>query len=142
MTASLVGSSMFSNPLWLERNEVCPGVQVVSGPISQTCISSQSVILEPPSALNQNYPKCRPSRMLPEPEQPPKLNGVLVSQPPSKLSDLDLPDFSTVFILQCWYDQPNMKLFYLTMSKWGLLGLIHQMMRPHFFKLLRPQLSN
>ena len=35
--------------------------------------------------------------MLPEPEQLPKLNGVLVSQPPSELSDLDLPDFSTVF---------------------------------------------
>ena len=34
MTASLVGSSMFSNSLWLEGNEVCPGVHVVSGPIS------------------------------------------------------------------------------------------------------------
>ena len=29
MTASLVGSSMFSSPLWLEGNEVCPGVCVV-----------------------------------------------------------------------------------------------------------------
>ena len=97
MTASLVGSSMFSNPLWLEGNEVCPWVQVASGPISQTCISSQSVIPEPLSALNRNYPKCRPSRMLPKPKQPPKLNGVLVSQLPSELCDLDLPDFSTVF---------------------------------------------
>ena len=34
MTASLVGSSMFSSPLWLEGNEVCPGVHVVSGPIT------------------------------------------------------------------------------------------------------------
>ena len=47
MTASLVGSSMFSNPLWLEGNEVCPGVQVVSGPISQTCISSHLLSQSP-----------------------------------------------------------------------------------------------
>ena len=33
--------------------------------------------------------------MLPEPEEPPKPNGVLVSQNQSALSDLDPPDFST-----------------------------------------------
>ena len=127
MTASLVRSSMFSNPLWLEGNEVCSGVQVVSGPISQTCISSQSVIPEPPSALNRNYPKCRPSRMLPEPEQPPKLNGVLVSQPPSELSDLDLPDFSTVF--------------YTTVL---VRSTKHKAVLPHNVKLgtIRPQTSD
>ena len=54
MTASLVGSSKFSNPLWSEGNEVCPRVQVVSGPISQTCSSSQSVIPDPPPALHRN----------------------------------------------------------------------------------------
>ena len=97
MTASLVGSSMFSSPFWLEGNEVCPEVQVVSGPISPTCISSQPVIPEPPQALNQNYPKCRPSRMLPELKEPPHPNGVLISQTPSELSALELPDFSTVF---------------------------------------------
>ena len=96
MTASLIGSSMFSNSLWLEGNEVCPGVQVISGPISQTCISSQSVIPDPPLALHRHYPKCRPSRMLPEPEEPPKPNGVLVSQNQSALPDLDPPDFSTI----------------------------------------------
>ena len=87
---------MFSNPLWLEGNEVCPGVQVVSGPISQTCISSQSVIPDPPLALHRHCPKCRPSCMLPEPEEPPKPNGVLVSQNQSALSDLDPPDFSAI----------------------------------------------
>ena len=142
MTASLVGSSMFSTPLWLEGNEVCPGVQVVRGPIFQTCISSQPVIPEPPQALNQNYPKCRPSHMLPEPEEPPHPNRVLISQTPSELSDLELPDFSTVLVLQSWYDPPKTQPFYLTMLKWGPLGLKHQMMRPHLLKLLRPQLTN
>ena len=94
MTASLVGS-MFSYPLWLEGNEVCPGVQVVRGNFSDlhfppVCYS------RPPPALHRNYPKCRPSRMLPEPEESPKPNGVLVSQNQSALSDLDPQDFSTI----------------------------------------------
>ena len=49
-----------------------------------------------------NYPKCRPSRMLPEYEPPPVQAGVLVS--PTQLLDLvnafsagDVPEFSTKF---------------------------------------------
>ena len=88
---------MVSSPLWLEGNEVCPGVQVVSSPISQTCISSQPVRPEPPQALNRNYPKCRPSRMVPEPEEPPHPNGMLISQTPSELSDLETARFFNCF---------------------------------------------
>ena len=36
--------------------------------------------------------------MLPEPEEPPKPNGVLVSQNQSALSDLDPPDFSPIVV--------------------------------------------
>ena len=35
--------------------------------------------------------------MLPESEEPPHPDGVFISQTPSELSDLELPDFSTVF---------------------------------------------
>ena len=38
MTASLVGSTMFSSPHWLEDNEISPGVQVVSGPVNLNSI--------------------------------------------------------------------------------------------------------
>ena len=97
MTTSLVRSSMFSAPLWLEGNEICPGVHVISRPITQPCFSSQQIIPEPPPAMHCNYPKCRTSHMLSEPEPPLQPNGLLVSQIPSSLSDFDLPDFSTVF---------------------------------------------
>ena len=36
MTASLVGSSLFSSPQWLEGQEISPGIQVISGPL--TCM--------------------------------------------------------------------------------------------------------
>ena len=97
MTASLVGSFMFSSPLWLEGNEVCPGVRVVSGHITQSCFSSQTMIPEPPSAMHRNYPRCRSSHMLSDPEPPLQPNGLLVSQMPSSLFDSELPDFSTIF---------------------------------------------
>ena len=96
-TASLVSSSMFSSPLWLEGNEACPGVHVVSGPITQSCFSSQTIIPEPLPAMHRNYPKCRPSHMLSDPESPLQPNGLLVSQMPSLLSDFELPNFPTVF---------------------------------------------
>ena len=97
MTASLVGFSMVSAPLWLEGNEVCPGVHVITGPITQSCFSSQPIIPEPPPAMHHNYPKCRPSRMLSEPEPPLQPDGLLASQIPASLSDFELPNFSTVF---------------------------------------------
>ena len=40
MTACPVGSSLFSSPHWLEGNEISPGIQVVSGPVDMTSISS------------------------------------------------------------------------------------------------------
>ena len=47
MTASLVGSTMFSSPHWLESNEISPGVQVVSGPVDLNSISSVPSLDDP-----------------------------------------------------------------------------------------------
>ena len=42
--SSLVGSSLLTAPMWLEGQEICPGVQVVSGPIDlATVLSSFSL---------------------------------------------------------------------------------------------------
>ena len=71
MTASLLGSSLFSLPLWLEGREVTPSVHVVSVPISKTCFSSHTKMSDPPASLLHYYPKCRPSRMLSAPETQP-----------------------------------------------------------------------
>ena len=42
-----MGSSLLAGPMWLEGQEICPGVQVVSGPINLTTVPS-SFFLEPP----------------------------------------------------------------------------------------------
>ena len=41
LTASLVGSSLFSEPLWPEGASLAPGISVLSGSISLSCVSSQ-----------------------------------------------------------------------------------------------------
>ena len=44
LTTSLVGTSLLATPMWLEDQEICPGVQVISGPIDlNTVPSSYSV---------------------------------------------------------------------------------------------------
>ena len=68
MTVSLVGSSLFSFPHWLEGNEISPGIQVVSGPVDMTSISfvpsfDDHLFTHP---MGHNFPKCRPSHMLPD----------------------------------------------------------------------------
>ena len=40
MTASLVGSTLFSFPQWLEGKEISDGLQVISGPFDMNAISS------------------------------------------------------------------------------------------------------
>ena len=40
LASSLVGSSFLAGSMWLEGHEICPGVQVVSGPINLTTIPS------------------------------------------------------------------------------------------------------
>ena len=72
MTASLVGSSLFSSPQWLEGNKISPGIQVVSGPVDMTSISSVPSFDDPlfTHPRGHNFPKCRPSRMLPDYEPP------------------------------------------------------------------------
>ena len=118
MTASLVGSSVFSNPLWLVGNEVCPGVQVVSSPISQTYISSQSVIPEPQLAWHRNYPNvdqisCYQNWKNPQSQM--ECWFLKINQP--CLIEI-LQIFQPSFILQWWSDQPRTKQFYLPMLMW------------------------
>ena len=104
MTASLVGSTMFSSPHWLEGNEISPAVQVVSGPIDLNCISSVPLLDDPLFHHHEghNYPKCRPSRMLLEYEPPLVQAGVLISptQPLGTgpaFNTGDAPEFSQKF---------------------------------------------
>ena len=79
---------------------MCRGVHVISGPVTQSCFSSQPIIPESPPAMHRNYPKCRPCRMLSEPEPPLQPNGLLVSQIPSSLSDFELPDLSSTVLVR------------------------------------------
>ena len=81
MTASLVGSTMFSSPHWLESNEISPGVQVVSGPVDLNSILSVPSLDDPLFRHHEghNYPTCRPSGMLLEYEPPLVQAGVLIS---------------------------------------------------------------
>ena len=104
MTASLVCSSLFSSPHWLEGNDISPGIQVVSDPVDMDSISSVPSFDDPLFTYpwDHNFPKCRPSCMLPEYEPPPVQSGVLVSstQPldlGNTFSTDDVPEFSTKF---------------------------------------------
>ena len=47
LASSLVGSSLLAGPMWQDGQEICPGVQVVSGPIDLTTVPS-SLSLESP----------------------------------------------------------------------------------------------
>ena len=47
LASSLVGSSLLAGPMWLEGQEICPGVQVISGPIDLATAPS-SFSLESP----------------------------------------------------------------------------------------------
>ena len=100
MTASLVDSSLFSSPHWQEGHDISPGIQVISGPINMTSISSvpsldDSLFSGPPVS---NYPKCRPGRMLPECEPSPVQAGVLLSPsrplPVENILSGEIPDFT------------------------------------------------
>ena len=74
LTASLLGTSVLTSPLWLDGQEIYPGVHVVSGPISLTRAQTHVSIVSPQSIDFSsftgpfNYPKCRPSQPMPEPE--------------------------------------------------------------------------
>ena len=103
MTASFVGSTLFSSPQWLEGNEISPGIQVISGPRDMNAISSVPSLNGPLFFPHEghNYPKCWPSRMCPPFESPPVQAGILNS--PIQPLDIgnafaaDVPDFSTKF---------------------------------------------
>ena len=103
LTASLVGSSLFSSPQWLEGQEISPGIQVISGPFDLHALSSVPSLDDPLffKTEGHHYPKCRPSRMVPPFEPPPVQAGVLNS--PIQPLDIgnafayDVPAFSTKF---------------------------------------------
>ena len=57
LATSLIGSCLFTAPLWLEGRDMMPGVHAVSGPIDLVSVSS--VHTTPP---DYNRPKCRPSQ--------------------------------------------------------------------------------
>ena len=107
MTASLVGPTLFFSPQWLEGKEISPGLQVISGPFHMNAISSGP---SPDELLflqteDHNYPKCKPSRMLP-PFEPPPVQARVLNSPIQPLVILNafgnafgnaVPDFSTKF---------------------------------------------
>ena len=103
MTASLVGSTLLSSPQWLEGKEISPGLQVIRGPFDMNAISSGPSLDEPLFLQTEghNYPKCRPSRVLP-PFEPPSVQAGVLNSP---IQPLDIgnafgtavPDFSTKF---------------------------------------------
>ena len=103
MTVSLVGSTLFSSPQWLEGMEISLRLQVISGPFDMNAISSGPSLYELLLLQTEghNYPKCRPSRMLPPFEPSPVQAGVLNSP----IQPLDIrtafgnafPVFSTKF---------------------------------------------
>ena len=103
MTASLVGSSLFSSPQWLEGQEISPGIQVISGPFDLHALSSVPSLDDPLffKTEGHHYLKCRPSRMVPPFDPPPVQAGVLNS--PIQPLDIgnafanDVPAFSTKF---------------------------------------------
>ena len=102
LTASLLGTSVLTSPLRLDGQEISPGVHVVSGPISlteaQTYVSIVSPQLTHFSLFTGpfNYPKCRPSQPMPEPE--PVHTGVLSAEHVDTISQLsDVPDFTTTY---------------------------------------------
>ena len=105
MTASLVGSSLFSSPQWLEGQAISPGIQVISGPFDLHALSSVPSLDDPLffKTVGHHYPKCRPSHMVPPFEPPPVQAGVLNS--PIQPLDIgnafanDVPAFSTKFYM-------------------------------------------
>ena len=66
--------SVLTSPLWLDGQEISPGVHVVSGPISLTKAQTHVPIVSPKltdfSSFTGpfNYQKSRPSQPMPEPE--------------------------------------------------------------------------
>ena len=56
LVSSLVGSSLLAGPMWLEGQEICPGVQVISGPIDLATVPS-SFSLESPQVTGILVPE-------------------------------------------------------------------------------------
>ena len=99
---ALLGTSVLTSPLRLDCQEISPRVHVVSGPISlseaQTRVSIVSPQLTGFSSFTGpfNYPKCRASQPMPEPE--PVHTGVLSAEHVDTISQLsDVPDFTTTY---------------------------------------------
>ena len=67
LATSLIGSCLFTAPLWLEGRDMMPGVHVISDPVD---LANVSLVHTIPPAYNR--PKCRPSRpyIVDEPNTP------------------------------------------------------------------------
>ena len=120
MTASLVGSTLFSFPHWLEGNDISPGFQVVSGPVDMNSISSVPSLDDPLFHHHEghNYPKYEP---------PLVQAGVLISptQPlgtGNTFNTGDAPEFSQSFTLLLWSSLQGITLSYPTMQIWVLFS--------------------
>ena len=103
LTASLVGSSLFSEPLWLEGSSLAPGISVLSGPISLSCVSSQ---LAPGTPVPPAVSSVRPTQAHPGPPVPTlgiSLESMQVGDWSSDDKSINLPEpdllyYSTVLI--------------------------------------------
>ncbi len=103
LTASLVGSSLFSEPLWLEGASLAPGISVLSGPISLSCVSSQ---LAPGTPVPPAVSSVRPTQAHPGPPVPTlgiSLESLQVGDWSSDDKSVNLPEpdllyYSTVLI--------------------------------------------
>ena len=60
LASSLTGPSLLVGPMWLEGQEICPGVQVISGPIDLATVPS-SFSLESPQAFGILVPQSHDS---------------------------------------------------------------------------------
>ena len=103
LAASLVGSSLFSEPLWLEGASLAPGISVLSGPISLSCVSSQ---LAPGTPVPPAVSSVRPTQAHPGPPVPTlgiSLESMQVGDWSSDDANVNLPEpdllyYSTVLI--------------------------------------------
>ena len=102
---SLARNPLFANQLWLEGSQLVPGVQVLSGPIDLKSLGTSSSLAGFPkfSLPSYNYPKCRPSQPLPEPDLESTQTGILLSQDhtnsPLDFSDVDFQEVYQTTVL-------------------------------------------
>ena len=86
LATSLVGTSLLATPMWLEGQEICPGVQVISGPIDLNTV---------PSSCSLDTPQG---------------SGILVSQNLTSFSEMPIlcETFYTTVVIQSTKDKVSL----------------------------------